>query len=336
MDRQLLKACFHNALYIDERPEGLAPCRYTPSQCAFYDALPYGIIMGGKARCASGVTLEFDTDAPEATLLWQITDGYLPHTAERTTTIDVYINGVLRLQEAVTCEFHQPQRSVFALGSGKKNVVIWLPHTHDFVLKDILLPEGFSLTPVPQRKRKVLMLGDSITQGIGSDFSSTGYAMQLGRALNAEALNQSVAAVRFEPDCLEPLKDFAPDLITVALGTNDWSHRTDKADYDKYAVPFFAKLNSLFPGVPVLVITPVKRCRQEPDLPPDKPDTYRESGLCSAIAAMCAPYPQMRCVDGWTLMPHVAGFFRDGLHPNDLGMTWYFNALLPYAQEMLK
>ncbi|MBO4377918.1 MAG: hypothetical protein IK133_04675 [Clostridia bacterium] len=335
MDQAIMRTLFHNILYVDEVNGYLVPRRYTPEQRAFYDTIAYATIMGSKARCSAGVTLEFDTDAENITLFWQILDGYPMNTRERGSTIDVYIDGVLRWQHFITCPFHSAQETSIPLGAGSKRVVIWLPHTYDFALRDITLPQGAVLTPVPQRKRRILMLGDSITQGIGAAYASTGYAMQAAAAFDCEALNQSVAAVRFEPDCLADI-GFMPDLITVALGANDWSNRKDKADFDLYAAGFFARLNELFPQSPVLVLSPVKRCRQEPDQPPFRPDLYRESKLFEALTALCAPYPQMRCIDGWRLMPHTRGFFLDGLHPNDLGMTLYAQALLPYMYDAIK
>ena len=335
MDQEILRSLFHNILSIDELDGYLVPRRYTPSQRAFFDTIEYATIMGSKARCSTGVTLEFDTDAEKIALFWQLLDGYPMNTAQRGSTIDVYIDGVLRWQYALSCPFHTAQETAVPLGTGDKRVVIWLPHTFDFALRDIAIPKTAKLIPVPQRKRRILMLGDSITQGIGAAYASTGYAMQAAAAFDCEALNQSVAAVRFEPDCLADV-GFMPDLITVALGTNDWSNRKDKADFDFYAASFFARLNELFPQSPVLVLSPVKRCRQEPDQPPFRPNLYRESKLFEALTALCAPYTQMRCIDGWCLMPHTRAFFLDGLHPNDLGMTYFAQALLPYMHDAVK
>ena len=232
--------------------------------------------------------------------------------------------------------WNETLESSFDLGEGRKRVVVFLPHLLVFALGDIVLPEGnFYLAPVPKRTARVLMIGDSITQGVGAECSSTGYAMQVGRALGCECLNQSVAAVRFEPECLDNT-GFSPDLITVALGTNDWSHRADSAEYDDYAGRFFKRINQLYPDIPVAVITPVKRVRNEPDQHPDRPNLYRESELADAIARLCQPYPQMRIVEGWRLVPHVPAFFLDGLHPNDLGMTWMANGVLQALADMMR
>ena len=335
MDKQLLKDCFHNMLFVEEENGHLVPYRHTHAQCEYYQNISYGAIMGEKAFCATGITLEFDTDATDLMLLWQITRGYTRANVRRGSSVDVYINGTLRHQHIIACNHNEPQATAFHLGDGDKRVVIMLPHTFNFALNDIVINSGATLTPIPRRPFKVLFMGDSITQGIGTELASTGYAMQAGMQLNCEAVNQSIAALRFEWDSLDNAY-FMPDLISVAFGTNDWSGRQNKAEYDDAAGKYFAQLNKLYPGVPVAVLSPVKRCRGEADLCSDRPDMYRESELFSALTRLCAPYPQMKCIDGWTLMPHTAAFFQDGLHPNDLGMTWYANSVIRHLQAMRK
>lgn len=339
MDKSLMRECFHNCLDVAPREDDfLVPSRYTPMQCAFYDKIPYASFMGLKARMSAGITLEFDTNAPAFTLQWKIVGGYPLDSADRDSTLDVYVNDVLIAQQTHlrSLPWNETLESSFDLGEGRKRVVVFLPHLLVFALGDIVLPEGnFYLAPVPKRTARVLMIGDSITQGVGAECSSTGYAMQVGRALGCECLNQSVAAVRFEPECLDNT-GFSPDLITVALGTNDWSHRANSAEYDDYAGRFFKRINQLYPDIPVAVITPVKRVRNEPDQHPDRPNLYRESELADAIARLCQPYPQMRIVEGWRLVPHVPVFFLDGLHPNDLGMTWMANGVLQALADMMR
>ena len=146
--------------------------------------------------------------------------------------------------------------------------------------------------------------------------------MQTGLGLDCECVNQSIAAVRFESEGLDN-DGFTPDVITVALGTNDWSGWADRAEYDERAGRFMARMNELYPNVPVYYLSPVKRCRGEAD----REEMYAEAELKDVLARLCAAYPQMQVVDGWKLMPHVPSAFADGLHPNDYGMTIYAHSV---------
>lgn len=181
MDKSLMRECFHNCLDVAPREDDfLVPSRYTPMQCAFYDKIPYASFMGLKARMSAGITLEFDTNAPAFTLQWKIVGGYPLDSADRDSTLDVYVNDVLVAQQTHlrSLPWNETLESSFDLGEGRKRVVVFLPHLLVFALGDIVLPEGnFYLAPVPKRTARVLMIGDSITQGVGAECSSTGYAM---------------------------------------------------------------------------------------------------------------------------------------------------------------
>jgi len=323
MEKAILKQCFHNVLFVEDQEWGLVPFRHTHKQIDFLSTITYGIIMGEKGRMSAGVTLEFDTDATDFALVWQIAGGYPANTKDRGSSLDVLVDGVLMHQHVITCEWHEVQETHFALREGKKRVVVMLPHTYIFALKDIIVNEGASFAPVAPRAKKLLMMGDSITQGIGATYASTGYAMQTGLMMtDYECVNQSIAAIRFESEWLDN-DGFMPDVITVALGTNDWSGWKDRAEYDERAGRFMARLNELYPDVPVCFLSPVKRCRGEAD----REEMYREIELRDVLTRLCAAYPQMRVVDGWKLMPHVPSTFSDGLHPNDYGMTLYANSV---------
>ena len=167
MDKSLMRECFHNCLDVAPREDDfLVPSRYTPMQCAFYDKIPYASFMGTKARMSAGITLEFDTNAPAFTLQWKIVGGYPLDSADRDSTLDVYVNDVLVAQQTHlrTLPWNEMLESSFDLGEGRKRVVVFLPHLLIFALGDIVLPEGnFYLAPVPKRTARVLMIGDSIT-----------------------------------------------------------------------------------------------------------------------------------------------------------------------------
>ena len=109
---------------------------------------------------------------------------------------------------------------------------------------------------------------------------------------------------------------FTPDKIIVSLGTNGCTAE----DFNACAEAFFTALHKAYPGVPTLVINPLWR-KDDGRLQIPKNN--------EAVISMCKPYPNIRFVDGFTLIPHVLEFFReDGLHPNVLGHKYYSDALV--------
>lgn len=326
-----MKQCFHNALWVDGS-EGLSPRRFTKEQTEFYENLSYGGAMGMKTRMTAGITLEFATDANELELRWSVLEGYPFDNPERLSSIDISVNGLLREQIEINGSWHEERRSRLCFEPGRKLITIWLPHTHVFSLHDIEIPAGTSFDPVPKREGTVLLLGDSITQGIGTLCASDGYAMLLSSVLSGyEVINQGIAAVCFEADGLAPLWK-TPDLILLALGTNDWTHRMSAGEYKIAVCAYLEKLTAIFPRVPVLMISPLKRCRGETE----KTGMYKENELYRQMKSFAAPYPQIRLLDGWQRIPHLQRYFLDGLHPNLCGMQQFVLRLLPEVNQLLR
>ncbi|MBQ8080747.1 MAG: SGNH/GDSL hydrolase family protein [Clostridia bacterium] len=321
---------FHNVIAVEKTPEGLIGRRYAPAQRQYCDGLRYAAMMGDKARMTAGVTLEMDTDADRLLIEWSVGNGYPWEDAERRSTADIYVNGTLHTVIPIEPPLYAPQSASIALPKGGKRVVIFLPHLHEFCLRGLTVPPGAALAPVPKRPHTLLMIGDSITQGIGALRASEGYAMQAALRLpEFEAINQSVGAIRYEADTLAPLPN-TPDLITVLLGTNSWS-KDNTARFDESAQAFYSRLRALFPDTPTLILSPLKRMKGEGDRP--SPDIFPESDLYARIARLCAPYPEMTVIDGWTLLDHDPDLFLDGLHPNASGMQQVSERLIRVIRE---
>ena len=173
-----------------------------------------------------------------------------------------------------------------------------------------------SWQPAPRKKKKLLILGDSILQGINTYHPSCALGNLLARRLDAEIVNQSVGGARFVPGLLEML-DFDPDSILVALGAND-AFSSDDA-HERTIPEYFARLRELYPDKPIVAVTPVFCMRLKTDKAlADRFDVVRE------LIKVEAGKNGVRVIDGDPLVPHTAKFFNeDGVHPNDLGFMQY-------------
>jgi lysophospholipase L1-like esterase len=122
---------------------------------------------------------------------------------------------------------------------------------------------------------------------------------------------------------------FAPDLITVAFGTNDWSGQTAE-NFEKNADGFYTKLANLYPNTPVFAILPIWRADWEKVT---KAKPFHESR--AILKALAEKHPNFHVIDGMALTPHLPAFFSDlYLHPNDLGFEIYAEELVRRMTEI--
>lgn len=95
-------------------------------------------------------------------------------------------------------------------------------------IKNFKLNSGTYIEPY-RYKMKILSYGDSITQGYDALFPSYSYINRFSMYLDAFIYNKAIGGDIFRPALIER-KNFKPDIVTIAYGTNDWSKCT-KADF---------------------------------------------------------------------------------------------------------
>lgn len=195
------------------------------------------------------------------------------------------------------------------LPAGKKDVVVYLPADATVLLRNAAADGAFT----PARKNeKVLWLGDSITQGYGPLRSAQTYVSVANRLLNYDIINQGIGGYVYDKKSLMKMDGYTPDKIIVALGTNQFGCETMK-DVEEYYETLIGIYGT---GIPVLCISPLWRG----DLPEQLPVLVR---FCENVKAIAGRYPNVKIVDGFTLVPHLPEYFLDNLHPNVLGAETY-------------
>ena len=152
------------------------------------------------------------------------------------------------------------------------------------------------------------------------------------RALDAEVLNQGVGGYCFyEKSLTEPIP-YAPDLILLAYGTNDYSGVETTAAYEARLRGYMKRLAELFPGVPVLQLLPIWRN----DLSfhyKEKARDYTLEDARNIIRRVAAEYPNITVAD--VNMPQDQDFFApDWVHPNDLGFQIFGERVIEQIREM--
>ena len=178
------------------------------------------------------------------------------------------------------------------------------------------------VTPA-KKNEKVLWLGDSITQGYGPLRSAQTYVSVANRLLNYDIINQGIGGYVYDKKSLLKMPGYTPDKIIVALGTNQFGCETMQ-DVEEY----WETLISLYgTEIPVLCVTPLWRG----DVPDGFPTLAR---FCENVKKIAGQYPNVKIVDGFTLVPHLPEYFLDNLHPNCLGTEVYGRNLVEAIRKL--
>ena len=321
-----IKKITQGASRIEENGRKISFFRFTKVQQELYKKVCADFYM--KSFATAGVRLEFETDSENLFLSVEVCKG-----SSRTFfTHSIFVNDSLigELSGNIENNENVPFQKTFDLGKGMKKVKILLPWSVSSNLVSLKLDDGAKIIPVG-KKRKILMLGDSITQGYDAMRPENAYAVQLADKLNAEALNKGIAGERFFPTFALEKDDFAPDFITVAYGTNDWKYST-KEHFEYTCKGFYNNLRKTYPDTRIFALTPLWRV--------DIDATY-ESGvelkyISDYIKQVAETVSDMTVIDCMDFIPHKRQLYQtDGVHPLDSGFKFYGEKLYSTLNSLL-
>lgn len=297
-----IRAVTVGALAVEERQDGYHFRRFTEKQLAAWST--YGWRFSARAEATCGVRLDFVTDA--RALCFSAAAG----------NYELHIDGLLRSKHLldadgrVECPLSDP------LGNGKDEyrVSLYLPSHTTGVLRDVTL-EGASYVRPCEYDCRLLMIGDSITQGWESEYDSMTYAYALSRALRANSLIQGVGGSYYDEKILDRLP-FDPDVVTVAYGVNDYDVRPSIDELRAHTSAFLDGIASLYAGKKIFVLSPIFRGQRNSQM-----GRFED---CRAVIIEEAERRGMIHIDGLSLVPPIPALYADGyLHPNALGFAYY-------------
>ena len=287
----------------------------------FYKYFPYMIPMWGaikdtfesRAKHTTGIRLDFHTNSKHLNLEIGFPINF-----------EIYIDGLLRYTmkdtQTLSVDIDTPHGAL----TEDAHVTVYFPSHKEGKLKSIELDDGAYVRP-HKFDKKILFMGDSITQGWESGFDSLSYANKVSRHFNAESVIQGVGGACFYPEFLELLPmDF--DWVVVACGTNDFVVRENFDEFYKYMSEYMSKLSSIYGDKKVFVISPIWRVFKENESP-EKFEKYRK-----AIAGEAEKYGFVH-IDGAWLVPPISDFYTDGVHPNSTGFSLYAENLINILKD---
>ncbi len=306
--------------------------RFSEAEDAFYierDAA-LGRTFHDRVLCSAGVKLVFKTDSETLGLSAEM----VKRSSRTYFAFDVAVNGKYLdslcnfTEETLPEAYAEAPFSLgafekeFDLGAGEKTVSVYFPWSAQIQDFSLTLADGASFVPVKPTKR-LLVYGDSITQGYDARYPVRRYAARLAEALDAEEINKAIGGEIFCPALAELSNEENIDYITVAYGTNDWSTMSGES-FLSDAKAFYSALSKRYPDAKIFAITPIWRKNIEENKPFGPFASVKER-ISEATKAL----PNVTLIDGTKLVPEDAALFADlCLHPKDEGFDFYAENLI--------
>ena len=212
------------------------------------------------------------------------------------------------------------------LGEGEKRVMLLFPsHDVEGTLEWVELPDGATIKP-HQYDRKILFIGDSITQGWNSGFDSTSYAWRVSRKLNADSVINGIGGAYYLEKSFDSI-DFDPDTVIVAYGTNDYGHYPTQEELRRECAGFLDHIKEEYGNREVYCILPIWRFDLE---------KVRKMGNfddCRRVIQEEIEKRGFHIIDGYKLVPHLDFFYADVVHPNAIGFAEYAKKLIEILEK---
>ncbi len=290
--------------------DSVIPERFTPRQLA---VCALSGTFSIRAGASAGVCLAFRTDADALSFSYRLSPG----STRDFYSFDLWADGELLKTVPGLMSEKPAGKLCFSLPEGAHELRLYLPNLQRTQLDGLELAGASFVRPLPVRRR-LLCLGDSITQGFLGHVHSNCYASRLSRLLGAELLNQGIGAECFHVENLDEDLPFRPDFVTIAFGTNDWSSRLSNRAPEQFvpeARRYLKKAAAIFKDSRIAVITPLHRLDE--DKIPEWPLSQARKQLEEAVSKI----PGLCLIRGETLMPFDAALLEDHVHPNDSGFA---------------
>ena len=310
-----MKELFKNCLRVEERDGWLVPLRFTEHQMQVYTSNEARLI---RSNAPSSVILSFKSAAKKISFRYRITGK-----ARDWASVDVVCDGVLK--ESINLVDDSGFLEIELSGDVNVGTHIYLPHLVCFELRDIT--SDATLIPTENKRKSWLALGDSITQGMVAKRASGAYPSLISERFDLGVINAGVGGIRFEVTELDYI-GFEPDIITVALGCNDWG--IPKKQLELNVSNYIERLISIYKCRNIHLILPTWRSDFEEQNAEMTFAEHRE-----VIREVAARYSFINIIDGYNLVPHLEDYFGDpsdlNVHPNDEGFLRYAFALTKHV-----
>ena len=309
-----IRAITCGAVRVEAVGESVGLFRFTKEQELLYREKSWPSFHK-RTFATAGVSLEFETDSEKLLLGVEVEAAcdfrWYVHSIFANDVRVGELSGFVPEGETVR------QRGEFSLGQGMKRVRIVFPWNKASRITQLELDDGSLVIPVP-KKRKMLIFGDSITQGYITWLPENSYANRIARYLDADVINKGIGGAPYWPELAKTHDGFRPDLILVAYGANDWNS-TEEA-FIHNSTEFCINLRHNYPKAKILVLSPIwSKTREE-----KQSQRWPFKNMVAHLRSLQDTMEDLCVIDGTDLVPFdTACFAEDKVHPNDVGFAHY-------------
>jgi len=297
--------------------------RFTPEQMELYRVS--NEMFYKKTFALSGMKLLFKTNSKN--LFMKFKTEYVG--SRKYFSIDIFVNGkpvdyidnfsdveIPQMYTTMELPLGDFSKNIY-LGDGEKTVCVYLPLSVKTLFEEISVDDN-SFVEAIKPEKKLIVFGDSITQGYDALRPSNRYIAKIADLLCAEEYNKAIAGEMFFPE-LAKLKDsFKPDYILVSYGSNDWFNR-DMETFKVKCKGFFENLAKSYPNTKIFAVTPIWRKNMTKERP------FGDFKLVDPlIRNVVKDIENISVISGFDFVPKDEKYFADlKVHPNDNGFKYY-------------
>jgi len=302
LNLEQIKKLTVGAVEIEQTTDGIYFYKMKKSQVEAFYALSE--ILGFRARTTTGIRLDFETDSKF--FAFEVKGG-----SRFEYLIDGAYMGTVAIGDA--------KRVKMGL-SAPCRVTLVFPSHEVGVIDNVELSDGASAVRHTFDK-KVLFIGDSITQGWNSGIDTLSYAYRTSFALNFDSVIQGVGGAYYHASTFAD-SGFEPDLVIVAYGTNDVNHFKTKEEMVDQLRSYLGKVKETYVSSKIYAISPIWVSGGS--------EEKRMGNLWESYALIAAEIEKcgVEHIRGLDLVPHERRYFADDLHPNKDGFLEYAGRLV--------
>ena len=285
------------AVDVEKKEDGIHFYKMQKCQIeAFYALLE---ILGFRAETTTGIRLDFETDSK-----------FLSFDIKGGKKFEYLIDGVYRgIVKEPRIELSAPCR-----------VTLVFPSHEIGVIDNVELSDGASAVR-HKFDKKVLFIGDSITQGWNSGIDTLSYAYRTSFALNYDSVIQAVGGAYYHVSTFAD-SEFEPETVIVAYGTNDVNHFKTKDEMIEQLRTYLGLVKETYKNSKIYAISPIWVSGGD--------EEKRMGNLweCYDLIAEEIEKCGIEHIRGLDLVPHEGRYFADELHPNKDGFEEYAGNLV--------